>query len=57
MVDLLDIATREFIYNRPENAIQILSKGLGWNFNRCWQTKQRYERWIQIQAKTEKMGK
>ena len=48
MVDLLDVAAREFVVGRITNAIQILKDGPGWSFHRCWQAKCAYDNWLKV---------
>ena len=59
MVNLLEVATREFAAGRADCAIQLLKEGLGWLFYHCWLAKQQYEKWIQrkMEQKYEKVNK
>ena len=46
MVDLLVIASREFMAGREDNAVQLLHTGLNWSFWRCWKAKENYNKWL-----------
>lgn len=55
MVNLLDVAAREFAAGRSGPAMKILKDGLGWSFHRCWQAKS-YSHWTKTKLAEENRG-